>query len=313
MFPHRLEAGIRQIEAFGYHALIASHACNAMGFVSDSAENRVEDIHSLFENPSVKAIVASIGGDHSCHLLPHLDFDLIRHNPKIFMGFSDITVLNIAIWQATGLVTFNGPAVMTDFAEQPTMLTYTEHWMRRVLCQAEPAGQVEASDIWTEEFLDWEQKKDLERPRCLRPSTGWSWLKSGNGVGRLVGGCIESLQHLRGTTFWPDWTDAILFFETSEEKPSPASIDSILMDYENMGVLSQLRGMLVGRPMLYDDGEKQTLRDVLLERTRKYDFPIVADMDFGHTAPQMTLPIGCQACIDSEHKRFEIIEAAVVE
>ena len=90
------------------------HALNRLGFVSDTPQNRADDLHRMFGDPEVKAIVAAIGGDHSCHLLPLLDFDLIWHNPKVFMGFSDITVLNVAIWKETGLVTFNGPAPPFD-------------------------------------------------------------------------------------------------------------------------------------------------------------------------------------------------------
>jgi muramoyltetrapeptide carboxypeptidase LdcA involved in peptidoglycan recycling len=313
VFPHRLQAGIRQIEALGFRAAAAPHAKNLRGFVSDTAENRAEDIHRLFENSEVMAIISSIGGDHSCHLLPYLDFDLIKRHPKIFMGFSDTTVLNVAIYAKTGMVTFNGPAVMTDFAEQPHMYGYTERWMRKVLCSPTPAGVIEPAEVWTEEFLDWGEKKDLERPRRMNSSPGWTWLKPGKAEGRLLGGCIESLQHLRGTPFWPDWSQTILFFETSEEKPSPEKVDGILMDYENMGILQQIRGMLIGRPMKYDLEEKQTLRDVLMERTRKYSFPIVADMDFGHNSPQITLPLGCLARIDSNNRRFELIEAAVSE
>ena len=164
---------------------------------------------------------------------------------------------------------------------------------------------------WTEEFLDWEYRKDLERPRARRDSPGWSWLKGGVAEGVLIGGCLGSLQHLRGTRFWPEWQDAVMFFETSEGPPSPAKVDGILMDYENMGVLERLRGLVVGRPMRYSDEEKQQLREVVLERTRRYTFPIVTDVDFGHTAPQLTLPIGCRARIDGEKQRFEIIDAAV--
>jgi muramoyltetrapeptide carboxypeptidase len=313
VYPHRLYAGIHQMQTLDYKVVVASNAKNQCGFVSDTAENRVKDIHSLFSDPQVKAIVSTIGGDHSCHLLPHLDFELIRRNPKIFMGYSDTTVLNIAIFVNTGLVTFNGPAVMTDFAEQPRMFAYTENRMQQILSNPNPPGPIEPAESWTEEMLDWSEKKDLERPRRMTPSPGWTWLKEGQAEGRLLGGCIESMQHLRGTPYWPDWSQAILFFETSEEKPSPAAVDGILMDYENMGVLQQLQGILVGRPMSYDNQEKQALRDILLDRTRRYHYPIVTDMDFGHTAPQMTLPIGCQARIDTIHRRFEIIEAAVSE
>jgi muramoyltetrapeptide carboxypeptidase LdcA involved in peptidoglycan recycling len=290
---------------------IGEHALNQLGFVSDTPQHRVDDIHSMFTDAEVKAIVATIGGDHSCHLLPLLDFDLIRKNPKIFMGFSDITVLNVAIWKETGLVTFNGPALLTDFAENPRMFEYTESHTLRALCEARPIGVLDPSTWWTEEFLDWGQQEDLKRPRAQHNSAGWNWLRGGVAEGVLIGGCLESLEHLRGTQFWPEWQDAIMFFETSEEAPSPETVDGILMDYENMGILQRLKGLMVGRPMRYTEEEKQRLREAVLDRTRSYPFPIVTDMDFGHTAPQLTLPIGCRARIDADNHRFEIIDAAV--
>lgn len=310
-FPHRVEQGVRQLEKLGFKVAIAPHTLNQRGYVSDSAENRASDIHNMFRNPEVKAILAAIGGDHSCHLLPHLDFDLIGRHPKIFMGYSDITVLNVAILKETGLVTFNGPALLTDFAEHPHMFAYTQGYFLKAVVDPQPIGMVEESPWWTEEFLDWGEKEDLERARRTNPSEGWTWLGSGIAEGILIGGCLESLQHLRGTRFWPDWDEAIFFFETSEEKPSPADVDSILMDYENMGVLEKISGLIVGRPMHYSDEEKQQLREVILERTAPFEFPVITDMDFGHTAPQFTLPLGCRARMDSTSRRFEILESAV--
>jgi muramoyltetrapeptide carboxypeptidase LdcA involved in peptidoglycan recycling len=311
LFPHRVSQGVRHLQSLGFKVKIGTHALNQLGFVSDTPQNRVDDIHSMFVDSEVKAIVAAIGGDHSCHLLPLLDFDLIRRNPKIFMGFSDITVLNVAIWKETSLVTFNGPALLTDIAEYPRMFEYTERHMLKVLCESEPIGVIEPSTWWTEEFLDWAQGEDLIRPRVRHSSAGWSWLRGGVAEGVLIGGCLESLEHLRGTRFWPEWQDAIMFFETSEGPPSPERVDSLLMDYQNMGVLQRLKGLMVGRPMRYTEDEKHQLREVVLQRTRGCTFPIVADMDLGHTAPQFTVPIGCRARIDGENRRFEVIDAAV--
>lgn len=179
MFPHRVELGVRHLQSLGFKVKIAPHALNQHGIVSDTPQHRVDDINGMFGDPEVKAIIAAIGGDHSCHLLPLLDFDLIRKNPKIFMGFSDITVLNVAIWQQTGLVTFNGPALLTDFAEYPRMFAYTEEYMLKALCEVQPIGPIVPSTWWTEEFLDWEHKADLERPRERLASAGWTWLREG--------------------------------------------------------------------------------------------------------------------------------------
>jgi muramoyltetrapeptide carboxypeptidase LdcA involved in peptidoglycan recycling len=310
-FPHRVERGAQQLAVLGFRVKLGRHALNTRGFVSDRPENRVQDLHDMFLDPDVRLVLAAIGGDHACHLLPLLDFSIVRQHPKLFMGYSDITVLNVALWKETGLVTFNGPALLTDFAEHPEMLAYTRDGFRRAVCDPAPLGRITPSLDWTEETLDWRTKQDLERPRALTRSAGWTWLKDGVGEGILVGGCLESLQHLRGTRFWPDFRGAIFFFETSEEKPSPATVDGILMDYENMGVFDGLRGMLVGRPMRYSEEEKALLREVVLERTRRHRFPIVSDMDFGHTSPQLTLPIGCRARIDASDACFEILEGAV--
>ena len=311
-FPHRLEAGIRQIEALGFHVQVGRHARGQRGHVSGTGVERAADLNAFIANPAVRAIISSLGGDHACQMLPHLDWDRIRANPKVIMGFSDMSVLNIAIYAMTGLVTFNGSHVMTDFAEYPAMFDYARELFIKTVMRAEPVGQVEPAKAWTEELLDWEHQQDQQRPRQMEPSPGWTWLKPGNGEGRLLGGCIESLQHLRGTRYWPDWQDTIFFWETSEDKPTPETIDGILMDYENMGVLEQIRGMLVGRPMRYSQDEKQQLNAVIVERTHRYDFPIITGMDFGHTSPQMVLPVGVLARIDSQHKAFSIIGPAVM-
>jgi muramoyltetrapeptide carboxypeptidase len=309
MFPHRTARGVQHLQSLGFEVRIGSHALNQRGFVSDTPQNRVDDIHSMFGDSEVKAMVAAIGGDHSCHLLPLLDYDLIRENPKVFIGFSDITVLNLAIWKKTGLVTFNGPALLPDFAEYPRMFEYTESYMLKAVCETRPIGLIEPSTWWTDEFLDWAEKADLKRPRAQHTSAGWSWLRGGMAEGVLIGGHLGSLEHLRGTGFWPEWQDAIMFFDTSEDPPPV--VDGMLMDYENMGVLERLKGLMVGRPTRYAEEERKQLREVVLERTRGYTFPVVADMDFGHTAPQFTLPMGCRARIDAENQRFEVIDAAV--
>lgn len=309
---HRVERGVATLESLGFRVKIAPHALNSAGHVSDTAENRTADIHAMFADPEVRAILAAIGGNHACHLLPLLDWDLIRANPKIVMGFSDITVLNVAIWSMTGLVTFNGPSLMTDWADFPEMPAYSRDAAVRALCSTGPIGVVEPSPWWTDERLDWETREDLTRPRERRPSDGWRWLRGGRAEGRLIGGCLESLEHLRGTRYWPDWDGAILFLETSEEAPDPATVDAMLMDYENMGVFARIAGLLFARPYGYADDERAVLHEVILERTRNSLFPIIANMDFGHTTPIMTLPIGCRATIDGALERFEIVESGVM-
>jgi muramoyltetrapeptide carboxypeptidase LdcA involved in peptidoglycan recycling len=310
-YPHRIERGAQFLESLGDWVVLGERQRGRIGDTSGTPEERVADLHRFYADPSIRTIVGAIGGDHTCHVLPLLDLDLMRANPKILIGYSDLTVLTVAILATTGLVTFHGPALMTDLAEYPTPLPYTVDHLVRALSQPDPIGPIRPADAWTEEFLDWGVKEDLARSRALRPSSGWAWPKEGQAAGPLVGECLETLQHLRGTRYWPDLTGAILFLETSELVPTPGWVDAVLQDYENMGVFARLSGPLVGRPFGYSDEPKRELRRVILERTRRYAFPIIAEMDFGHTAPQLTLPIGCRAEIDTTSRRFAGVEAAV--
>jgi muramoyltetrapeptide carboxypeptidase LdcA involved in peptidoglycan recycling len=308
---HRVERGMAHLRSLGFAPRLGAHALNSRGWVSDTAEHRVEDIHTMLRDPAVRAIVATIGGDHACQLLPLLDWQLFRADPKILIGFSDITVLNVAVWAMTGLVTFNGPTLMTEWAEYPRMPEYSERAVLKALCDPSSIGELHPADWWTGEFLDWRDQKDLERPRERRPSAGWVWLREGRAAGRLVGGCLESLQHLRGTPYWPNLDGAILFVETSDEAPSVATVDALLMDFENMGVFAQVTGLLVARPYGYSEEARLHLHEVVRERTERFGFPVVADMEFGHTSPMLTLPIGCRAEIDAETRTIRIAEAAV--
>ena len=314
--PRRLRQGMDRLRALGFEPRLGAHAGNtdaSRPWVSDTAEHRAADLHDMFADPDVRAIVATIGGDHSCQILRHLDFDALAACPTILCGFSDVTVLNVAIHQRTGLVTFNGPALLTDFAEHPDMPAYTRDAWLQAVTSTDPVGVLRPSEWWTEEFLDWSLDHDLERPRERLPSPGWTWLVEGEGEGPLVGGCLESLEHLRGTPWWPDMEGAVLFWETSEGRPSPARVDACLSSYQNMGLLEGLAAMLVGRPMRYTDDEKEELRRVVALHAEPLGLPVVTDVDFGHTSPQLTLPLGCRVRVDSGARSVEILDAAVTD
>jgi muramoyltetrapeptide carboxypeptidase len=310
-FLPRLRRGIAALEAAGFRVRVADHALNTLGHVSDTPANRVADLHAMFSDPGIRMVLATIGGDHSCHLLPLIDWSLIRANPKVFMGFSDITVLNVAIHRMTGLVTFNGPTLLTDWAEYPEMPAFSRNQAMAAISRPEPMGDLAPAPWWTEEFLDWTTGEDGTRPRHRGDNTGWTWLREGKATGPLMGGCLESLQHLRGTPYWPDLTGAILFLETSELRPSPEDVDSLLMDFENMGVLASIAGLVVARPYGYAPEDVPRLWAVVRERTEAFGFPVLAGTDTGHTTPLQTLPIGVVAELDASPGRFAILEPAV--
>nr|AGC72798.1 muramoyltetrapeptide carboxypeptidase [uncultured bacterium A1Q1_fos_485] len=322
-FPHRYQVGKEQLEAeFGVTVVAMPHALADPGWLARNPKARAADLMAAFADPSIKAIVASIAGEDSIRTLPYTDLDVIRANPKIFMGFSDTTITHFACLKA-GLVSFYGPAIMAGFGENGGLFPYMVDSVRRTLFSAAPIGPILPNqDGWTVEFLDWAEPANQNRKRALQPSPGWRWLQgAGSQRGHLIGGCIEVLDFLRGTEFWPSraqWRNALLFLETSEAAPSPAAVVRYLRTLAAVGVLPLLAGLLFARPGGQVAPEKfteydQALLQVIVEENGLTALPIITGMDFGHTDPMFVLPLGVQAEVDCAQRRFTILENGVVD
>lgn len=321
--PHRYEVGKKQLQdEFGLIVVEMPHTLRDAGWLYRHPQARAEDLMMAFSDPTIKGILSTIGGDDSIRLLPYLDPQVIRANPKVFMGYSDTTISHFVCYKA-GLVTFYGPAIMAGFAENGGMFPYMVESVRKALFSTEPIGPIAPhTDGWTVESLDWADPANQTRRRRLNPSTGWRFLQ-GQGVrrGHLIGGCLEVLDWLRGTEVWPDldvWQDAILFLETSEDAPSPEAVKFVLRTYAALGILSKLSGILFARPgghVPFEDFEKydQVLLQVVADEAGLSDLPMISGMDFGHTDPMFVLPYGIQAEIDCDRQRFSIVESAVID
>jgi muramoyltetrapeptide carboxypeptidase LdcA involved in peptidoglycan recycling len=272
-----------------------------------------------FEDTRISAIIATIGGDDSIRMLPYIELDVIKNNPKVFMGYSDSTICHFACFRA-GIVSYYGPSIMAGFAENGGLFPYMERSVRRTLFASGQVGTLEPNlDGWTVEFLDWNKPEHQEQRRRLKPSSGWRWLQGeGKATGHLIGGCLEVLDWLRGTDYWPaldEWEGAILFLETSEEAPSPEYVLRFFRSLQAMGVLSRLNGLLFGRPggQITDEervGYDQTLIRAISTEAGRITLPIVANLDFGHTDPIMTLPYGVRMEIDCDAQVLRIPENA---
>lgn len=273
-----------------------------------------------FADPSIKGIFATIGGEDSIRLLPFIDLDIIKNNPKVFLGYSDTTISHLVCYKV-GLVSFYGPSIMAEFAENGGMFPYMINSLRQTIFSSEIIGEIKpATDGWTVERLDWADPSNQLIKRKLNPSTGWKFLQ-GTGVrrGQLIGGCMEVFDWTRGTEIFPQaWQDAILFLETSEESPPPDVVARTLRVFAAMGILRQLSGILFGRPggevplEKFEEYDK-AIQQVVLQEEGLSDLPIITNMDFGHTSPMFIIPYGVQAEIDCEIKRFSILENAVTD
>jgi muramoyltetrapeptide carboxypeptidase LdcA involved in peptidoglycan recycling len=321
VFPHRYQTGVQQLQnEFDLRVVDMPNVLREADWLAKNPRARADDLMQAFADPSIKGIFATIGGDDSIRLLPFVDFSIIAQNPKIFMGYSDTTISHLMCNQA-GLVSFYGPSIMAEFAENGGMFPYMVESLRKTLFSSEVIGQVRPNvDGWTVERLDWADPSNQQIKRKLNPSTGWKFLQ-GKGIhrGRLLGGCLEVFDWTRGTEIFPeDWQDAILFLETSEEAPPPEYVKRALRIFAVMGILQQLSGILFGRPggevpidrfAEYD----QAILQVVSEEEGLTDLPIITNMDFGHTSPMFVLPYGVQAEIDFENKRFSMLENAVID
>lgn len=280
-------------------------------------EARAADLMEAFTDASIQGIISTIGGDDSIRLLPFLDLNLIRKHPKVFLGYSDTTVTHFACLKA-GIVSFYGPSVMAGFGENGGLFSYMTASVKKILFSSEPAGVIAPNrESWTYEHLDWARPELQNQKRAQHPCSGWRWLQ-GTGIhrGKLIGGCLEVVDWLRGSSVWPDaaqWRDSILFLELSEEAISPGAVVRMFRSTAAAGALQSARGVLVGRPYgppsifdSYDAAIVAACRELGLD-----SLPIVTQMDFGHTDPMFVIPMGIEAEIDCEKKQIRYLSAAV--
>ncbi len=316
--PHRYQQGVKHIkENFNLEVVPAKNALRSAEWLYNNPKARAEDWMEALLDPSVKAIFTNIGGEDSIRILPYIDLNIIKNNPKIFLGFSDTTVSHFCNFKA-GVVSFYGPSVLANFAESGGMHDYQIKDIQKFLFSEKPPGEIRPSNSWTSEFKSWEDENNLTIPREMQASTGWRFLQgTGIATGQLLGGCFEVMDWLRGTDFFPviaDWEGKILFLETSEEKPNPSYFKYTLRAFAAMGIFKKIKGLIFGRP--YDNqyaNEYDTLLvQIISEEEGLSELPIISGMDFGHTCPVFTLPIGVEAKMDMIQKKFSIIEAGVL-
>lgn len=270
----QLDSGIDALERLGYSTKLGKNALLNHQESAGTPRQRADDINSMFADSSVDAIICTQGGDTSNMCLPYIDFDIIRENPKIFMGISDITALLNAFHARTGMVTFHGNDVMWGFGRKMTGYDISEFTGR--LSEAR-GGTVEKNSVW-------------------------KTVRGGIGEGRLLGGNLRCLLKLAGTPYMPDLTDSILFLEAFEMTPEICGY--LLGQLGQTGAFERLRGVLIGYIWgLQSSAERRKLarmEEMLVELSESYSFPVVKCDDFGHNCPNTVLPVGAMARISAD-------------
>ena len=316
----RFKRGIDSLKKIGFRVKIfdtSKKIRSDFDWESSTAKFRAKDITKAFLDREIKAIICAVGGNTANKILPLIDYKTIRNNPKIFCGYSDATVLHQAFLTQSKMVTFYGPAVLTQFAEYPKPLSYTIDYFMKALSSKEPIGKIHPSKEWTDEVLDWFKNRYLKRPRRMKKNEGFTWIKEGEAEGKLIGGCLHSLTRLAGTKYASDFSKKILILETPEgedfRKGEPlAEVDAQLNHLRQLGAFDRLAGLVLGRPFGYSKEQTKIFKKILIEATEGFEFPILFGVDIGHTDPIITLPLGVKAKIDSKCNLFEITERGVI-
>lgn len=308
----RSKRATQYLESLGFKVVIATNANKNMGYVSASIEDRVADIHAAFMDDKCSIIMAAIGGNHSNQLLQSLDYELIKKHPKIFVGYSDNTVLHLALATQANLQTFYGPCFLNQFGEYPKVLSYTLNYFKSVIIKNQRSIEIMPSQEWTDEILDWSTEDDSKRPRVLLKNNGFEWWKEGKGEGWALPGALPSLNHLIGTKYFPKTEGAILMIDIPEghtmfEGQDVPEVDAWLTDIDNAGIMANINGLVICRPYKYTPEMVSQLKEVVLRIVKKYNFPVLFNVDFGHTDPMITIPIGAKMSLNSDLKRFFVL------
>jgi len=288
--------------------------------IGATGEERSKDLINAFENKDIKAVIASIGGDDQITYVKNLPQKPFINNPKPFFGYSDNTHFINFLWLC-GIPSFYGGHLFTEFAMQYEMDKFTIKYLKHAFFDHD-LFNLDSSPIFNDIGLNWNDPSTLNQKRRYQNNDGWYWDGQNSAEGITWGGCAESVDELlrHGTTIpsLKDFKDIILFLETSEEIPNHSYFRRILRALGERGILKNIKGLLVGRPKAWEfdkqnsddqkEEHKKGQRDMVLEIVRKYnqDIPIIQNLDIGHTAPQICLPVGKKATINFSDKTIKM-------
>lgn len=318
--PHIYENGIKYLtEQLKLEIVEFPTARMSAKEVASNPKIRARDINDAFANKEIKAIISTIGGDDSVRILKYLDKDTITSNPKILLGYSDTTTLNTLL-NTWGLVTFNGPSIMAGFSQANQ---YPKSWhdtVKTILMGDSTNYTYPRFEKYSNGYPNWSNIENTGLLKELLESPAYNWLQGNNAVeGTLFGGCIEVLEFLKSTDYWPIkafWKDKVLFFETSEDVPSVSNVKYMLRNYGVQGIFDQIKALVFGRARDYTEKTNQELRKTILSIVRdefgNKDLLVATDLDFGHTDPQWVLPLGIRVQINPETKEIKLLETATI-
>jgi muramoyltetrapeptide carboxypeptidase len=305
LFPKRFERSLENLKKNGYINISIGDSCKKnIKYHKNFAMDMANEFHEYLLDDEIKAIIFAVGGWTTITILPFIDWEIVRDNPKPIVGYSDATALLLAINKKTNLQTFHGPMIIPEWGEDEGPWDYTKSNFESMLLTPSQELKLNPPEYWTQEILWWD--KEDNRRRKASGKGAWRTYKHGYCNGELVGGNLNVMSLMLGSEYIPDFTDKILFLET--EGYSPDKFLAFLTQLELNNVFNEINGLIIGRhsnPIAASSGAT-SFNEILDFMFQKYDFPIILDVDLGHTEPMITLPIGGHAHINTEKNVFSV-------
>ncbi|MBI2620197.1 MAG: LD-carboxypeptidase [Ignavibacteriales bacterium] len=286
--PDKIEKSTQYLEHLGYRVKIGKHVMDEVGYLAGRDEDRTSDLNEMFRDRSVRAIIAVRGGYGTPRILRRIDFQAVKRDPKIIVGYSDLTSLQLALFRKTGLITFSGPMAGVEMWND--IDPYTEEHFWKVITSTTKIGL-------------------LENP----PDVPLRSHGRGKGSGRLMGGNLSCLMSNHGTPYAADYRKAVLVVEDVDE--APHRVDRMFAQLRNAGVFKTITALLLGcfTDCHPPDPSKPhlTIDQVLAEVIESSPVPVLSNLQYGHIPRKLTLPIGSRTRVSASHRTLEIVESAV--
>ncbi|MGE7113735.1 S66 family peptidase [Lysinibacillus sp. NPDC047702] len=279
------------------------------GYRSGSPKERAEELNQLIRNPDIKMIMSTIGGTNSNSMLPYIDYEAFQLNPKLIVGYSDVTVILLAIYAKTGIPTYYGPAFIPSFGEFEPLVYETYRYFEQFFIRKQKLPySIDIPSLWTEDSANWLEKTHEKKLQ----NNEWITVNSGIAEGRLIGGNLNAIYGSIGSPFMPKFKKGdILLIEDSIKNAETVEKNFAML--KNHGVFNLVSGILVGKYERFDDmGTEKKPYEILTEIIDNPSIPILAEFDSCHTHPMIPMPIGKKVSLDAANKTVELVENWIV-
>ncbi|CAH7237417.1 putative carboxypeptidase VC_A0337 [Vibrio chagasii] len=300
--PNRFARAKNYLESKGFTLVEGSLTGKSDGYRSGSIQARAEELNQLIRDPEVRCIMSTIGGNNSNSLLPYIDYESLKKDPKIIIGYSDVTALLLATYTQTGLVTFYGPALVASFGEFPPLVDQTFQSFSELLCESTSQHQYSMPKVWTDIKHDWETQNSAKPVY----DNEWKFIGKGKVSGRVIGGNLSTMAGIWGSQYMPEILDGDIFLIEDSLK----GIETVERSFAHLlacGVFDKVGAIILGKHELFDNkGTGRTPLDVLLEVLKGKSVPILYGFDSCHTHPMLVTALGVQGSIDFDNQTFEL-------